>query len=385
MNGPPPPYLATVNTETAGLRPGDNVKVVFYASDNTTLLSEVTTTGGNITAPGNAFFAYIKLTTGSSTGVRYAWFNSGTNTNNYTVFLDKPNTSDAGGGIDPGPDPEPEPGDTEIKLLKRIISNQYDAVYAMTTNFSKVTRNQEHTLTALDNIDTRLSNVINRLDTANNRLSNVIDRLDTVNSNLSNVINRLDTANNRLSNVIDRLDTSNSHLNVIQGDLGQLKGYITTPRSVEPIGVTGLNRPTFDATLPPLNDPPQQPYNYNRPEKDLPSFIDSPSPLPINPDPTIMPHDPATIRDNPLDKDPVYKDAPKQKEPVIKDDPATRDPVIKDNPLNKDPVIKDRPIIRDPVIRDNPITRDEPINRDNPIARDTPLRPDPPLTPTPPI
>ena len=342
-----PPYLKSVSVSTAGLQSGDTVKVVFYATNNTTILSEVSTTGGTITAPSNAFYAYIKLTTGNASGIRYAWFNSATNTIDKTAYFDAPDTSNTGTGGDPGggTDIDPDPGtgnsggaggDQIVKYLKKIVNNQDD----MLSDFG--------------------------------------------------------TVKSRLGSIIGQLDTANSHLSVIENDLGQLKNYVMTPRSSDSIEVNGLYKQIFDPTPPPLNDPPQQPYTYNRQPAQMPPFIDSPGPLPINPNPIPMAHDPAAIRDIPLGRDPVSKDQPRQKDPIIRDNPAIRDPATRDNPLvkepvkkdaptQKDPVVKDSPMSRDPVIRDNPIPRDKPIIRDSPLSRDAPIKLDPPIKPTPSI
>lgn len=356
IDGSPPPYLSSVSVSTAGLQAGDTVKVVFYEADNTTLISEVSTTGGTVTAPSNAFYAYLKLTTGSAEGVRYAWFTSATNTWNNTAYFDPPNTSNAGGG-----------GGTTIDLSPIIE---------------------------------RLDTIISMLQTGSGGSSG--GDLTEIINNLTTIINNQGDMISKFNQISSQLDTSNSHLSVIKSDLSNLKDYIITPRSADDLDTSSLNDPpNFDPTPPPINEPYQPPYNYNRQTPVMPPFEDSPGPLPINPDPVAMPHDPAAIIDNPLQiekpiarvapiardpvnmddpiiRDPVIKDSPLIRDPVNMDDPITRDPVSKDSPLTRDPVQMDTPIARDPVIqRDSPLSREAPLTRDEPINMDPPITPDP--------
>lgn len=148
---------------------------------------------------------------------------------------------------------------------------------------------------------------------------------------------------------------------------------VTPPAAAQAPSIAPVNIPNeqqFSTTMPqyvpqhydPNSDP--NPYeHYVPPALNVPDAISSPGPLPSNPDPTIMPHDPAQAIDP----------------PNTKDTPQQMDPVNIDTPKSPDPVNMDQPKMPDPVNMDTPKSPDPAGNMDAPLQRDPPLTPDPPL------
>lgn len=193
-------------------------------------------------------------------------------------------------------------------------------------------------------------------------------------------------------------------------DLKKMYDYISTPRTPSPIQPPSLPSipynqapiqppslppKTFNPEPPPISEPYQPPYKYERPEPSVPNPESPPAPLPYAPDPVDIPHDdPGTI-DNPkpLDppveqeppgtKDPVQLDPPREMDPPGVGDPVQMDPPITmEPPKASEPVQMEPPMVRDPVQIDPPYTKD-PVQMDPPGVRD-PVLVDPPLLPTPP-
>lgn len=238
---------------------------------------------------------------------------------------------------------------------------------------------------ALQVISGRLNNVV---ATINSQTSTIGGKIDTMSGKLDTIRGRLDSVLGKLDSVLGRLDTIKGKLDDIDTSIRTIYNYISTPRTSQPL-TTSLPTVNFSPTPPPVTEPYQNPYVYDRPSPQMPPFVGSPGPLPSSPDPWVMEHDPAAEIEQPKQIEQVPKDEPRVPDPTNMDPPANLDPVNMDTPVVQDPVNVDTPVAQDPVsieapkIRD-PVNMDTPIQAEQPKGKDNPLSPAPPLIPDPP-
>lgn len=203
------------------------------------------------------------------------------------------------------------------------------------------------------------------------------------------------TATNSLGNTVIFNDpnlSGNEEQSSAFRNIKKIYDYISTPSTPQPIQTPSMPPVPYDTTPiqspqlptknidpnpPPISEPYQQPYKYDRPDPSIPEPVAPPAPLPYAPDPVEVPHDdpidtepPGTI-ESPVDQDPPGTiDTPREMDP-----PGVGDPVQIDPPLPIEP-----PMVSDPVQIEPPIARD-PVQMDPPGVRDT-VPMDPPLQPT---
>ncbi|ADI02563.1 hypothetical protein [Syntrophothermus lipocalidus] len=343
------------------IQPGDSVRVRWWDGQATELQATVLDTGQvsvreqTVTVPSSACTAQIELTSGTATGNRYAWMKECTNNyGNTTVFVDPDIPTEPPPEEPPPEEPPPSGGGTDLSGV----------------------------ITELQNIGGQLRDIGGDVATIKSRMSDVISGISEVTDTLDTISSQLDSIssdmNSQFNAVKSRLDTISSDLAVVKNDLQTVKNYLTTPRTAQGLQVNPLPTVTFDSTVPDMSEPYQEPYEYDRPDPELPPAVFSPEPLPLAPDPEVMPHD-----------EPVQMEqAVVPNEPLTRDQPLTRESSVMDQPLSREaPRQQDPVIMQDPLTREQPITRNTPYGRENPLTpaqpltRQTPLTPDPPLTP----
>lgn len=335
------------------IKPGDTVEVHFWdgqaqelpkfsiAPSNTSVRNYV------VTPPDEATTGQIVLKSGSASGFRCAWIKKFyNNRGDMAIFLDpelEDDPGDPGDPDDPGdpgdPDDPGDPGDPDdpggsgCGCCEGVVAALNEIKGAINGMSSGV-------ITELQGIGDQLADLT----------SDMNQQFDAVKS-------RLDVISNDVADIRDDVD-------VIRRDLASLKDYFMTPRSPAPLQMDPLPAPSMDSSVPDLSEPYQTPYTYDRDDPEIPPANFSPEPLPLAPDPTVMPHD----------------------EPLLADAPMTlNEPIPRENPRTMDPVVMEEPRQMDPVIIDPPLGVDTPITRQEPFGRDNPFTPQPPLTPTPPI
>lgn len=342
------------------VQPGDQLRVIWYdASRNVLSTSSVdatSTTGSNVAVipPSGSYGAKLQITSSSNSGSRYFWFNDATNSvGNTTVFPDPAGVPSGGSSI--------------------VVAPIFDTVSIVN---------------AINQVSSQLNTVISNQGTLQGTL---LDQINLIKGQLSSITSQLNTAISNQNTMIDQLNTANN-------TLGNIKNYLTTPRQASPLSIGNLNpQPVFDPTPPVIPDQEKTPYTYDRPIPQMPTFVDSPGPMPTNPDPTVIPHDNPLSTDAPKTPDtPKIPDSPKIPEspvgtetPLSPEEPLQKDPVNMDAPLSQDPVQMDAPISRDPVNMDTPLSRqpalqpEQGYSTQTPYSRQEPLAPQAPLSPSP--
>ena len=319
--------LLTDATVSWQIQPGDGIGIQWFDRTGTQIssshldTSNTTATGVDVTPPSNAYAAKLVLITGSGSGDRYVWWHTSTNSLGVVTIYPDPTVSQ----------PPPNSGGTTP------TSGGGGSVTTSTTT----------------NVD----------------MSGVIDAINAVGGQLSTIINNQGTMITQLDDVKGKLDT-------VISTLGDMDSYLTTPRQSQSLDTSALgDAPTFDPTPPPVTEPPQQPYTYDRQTPQMPPYVDSPGPLPVNPDPVAMAHDPPAQVDPP-----ATMDQPRTPDPVHVDAPLTPN-----QPLSITPPHMDAPLTPDPVHMDAPLTPQTPAQPQQPLTPDVPLSPQPALTPQPPL
>lgn len=326
-------HNATITSATVKLqlKDGDQVSVNWCDSSGDTIDTSSVNTGSStvsLSPPSGAYGALLELDSGSESGSRWAWWYSVTNSQGNTTIFPDPDTNGSGGSG----------GETPVDLGPVVDELQV--------------------------IQYQITNVQNKMDNVVSQLSTISSQIDSATSEISG---KLDDISGQLTTITGQLTTIQGQLDDIESDIEDIYDYISTPRLSQPL-TTNLPNITFDPTPPAVTEPQQQPYLYNRPTQQMPSFIDSPGPLPISPDPVTMEHEPAAIVAQPR-----LADQPVTLDPVTKEEPRTTNPVTVEEPRTQDPVARETPRITE-----SPIQMNEPITRDNPITPDAPLVPDQP-------
>lgn len=317
--------------------------------------------------PGNnCYISQLEMFTGVDDGVRYFGYEIVENMQGKTTTFGKPDTPDY------TPPPKPEATNRDIV---EAIENQTDELGSQLGDIAGNLESQ------LGQISSGLSNVSSGINQVNSKLDGVNSRLDAIGGQLSTISGQLSTISNQLT-------AMQNTLNSIDNNLRQLKDYIMTPRQADPIHTNNLNPvPYFDPTPPPIADPAPAPYVYDKPIPEIPDFIDSPGPLPRNPDPIAMEHDDPLIKDDPFGLDQPYEsDNPYSKDsPLSPEEPLQRQDPVMDDPLPVDPFKMDTPLPMDQFNMDQPITREEPLAPNGGYTPDAPLVPEAPITPQNPV
>lgn len=235
-----------------------------------------------------------------------------------------------------------------------------------------------------------LTPIVGALQTIQGQLNDIKGELSSLGSggvpggDISDIVDAIQDQTSDITGEISSMSSQLSgKLTTINSKLQDIYGYISTPRTSQPLTVN-MPETTFDPTPPVVSEPYQQPYKYDKPPAQTQPFADSPGPLPMPPDPWTMEHDPAANIEQPKQIDPVIKDTPRAQDPVNIDAPIPQDPVIKDTPRAPDPVIKDTPRTPDPVATETPRVINVPIQPAQPAGRDNPVTPAAPIAPTPP-
>lgn len=328
----------TVFTDTHvswSIQAGDQLGIQWFSSSGSQLtsthLDTSSTTASNVdvTPPAGAYVAKLVLMSGSATGNRYLWWDDVTNSSGITATFPAPTIT------------QPPP------------SNEG------TTPTSGSTSTPPSTTT---NVNVDMSGVIDAINALGGQL-------DTIISNQGTMIGQLNDLKGKMDSVIGQLTTLN-------GTVSDIDSYLTTPRQSQPLDTSSLGAaPTFNPTPPPITEPPAQPYTYDRQPPQMPPYVDSPGPLPINPEPVAMAHDPPATVDPPAKLD----------APLTPDQPLTVTPPHVDAPLTPDPVHMDTPLTPAPVHMDTPLTPQAPAQAQQPVTLQSPLSPQSPVTPQPPL
>ena len=317
---------------------------------------------------GNCYQSIIGINTlfSTSDGTRIFWYNIAENMNGDKTIFSDPNTSDY------VPPPKPEATNRDI----------VDAIENQTGELG----NQLGEIAG--NLESQLGQVSSGLSNVSNGINQVNNKLNEVNSNLVEMKNHLNNISSQLYTISNQLNTMQNTLNSIDNNLRQLKDYIMTPRQADPIHTNGLNPvPYFDPTPPPIDDPAPAPYVYDKPIPEMPGMIDSPGPLPRNPDPMAMEHDDPLSKDEPVNlEEPYESDDPYTKDsPLSPEEPLQRQDPNMDTPLPVDPFNMDTPLPMDGFNPEQPITREEPLAPSGGYTPDAPLLPEAPITPQNPV
>lgn len=344
----------TSGTVSFSLQQGDQVSVNWLdSSGNLVTTTNLDTSGASasVSAPSGAYGAQLVLNTGSSTGDRTAWWTSVANANGDSTSFPAPSTG--GGSTEDG---------TTIDITPIVDSLQ-------------VIQDQ------LTTIQGQLDNISSGSSTSSGQLEDIVSAINnetsTLGGKLDDVTGQLDSIGGQLDDIKGQLDTIDSHV-------VDIYDYISTPRTSQPFTMN-LPQMTVDPTPPPITEPPQQPYTYDRNLPQMPPFIDSPGPLPLAPDPTAMAHDPpAQINpprqaEQPLTPDPVNRQQPMTVDPVTRDNPLQPDPVNREQPIAQDPVTREAPRTITPSVIEQPITMSAPVGTETPYERTAPIVPDPPM------
>lgn len=355
------------------LQVGDNYGIRWYdSSDNLIEESRFEATsdryegGGMISEPDGAASARLFLESGSEPGVRYVWYNDAQNHLLNITFFAKPNTSDYifGGGDPGGGDPGGGTGATNDDIIEAI-------------------RNQTDDLSStLYQIRNSLNSMSGQIGDMYNQIYNMSNQLESIFGKLNSISGQLQTVTNQLNTVTGQLNTLNNTVNTMNNTLTSINDYLTTPRNAGVVNTNKLNPvPTFDPTPQAISDPAPAPYIYDRAVPVMPEFIDSPGPLPRNPDPIAMEHDDPISQDDPI----VAENAFRVESPLSPEYPIPRQNPIVDTPLPRDPAVMDAPLPRDPVNMDQPITPQAPLTPSLPFGPQAPFSPETPFTPEPPL
>ena len=378
--------LGTITSATVKflVQSGDQAKIKWYDQNGSLISTETINMGSSpvtATPPSGVYRGRLVIVTSSSEGDRWVWWHCFSASGGNTHYYADPDTSGS-----------PDPGGSTVDLSPVI--NKLSAIQSQ-----------------LDTVISKYNAVLNQLATIQGQLTTIQGQLDTLNSN---VVTKFNAVLDQLTTIQEQLTTVQGQLTTIQGQLDTLNSnvvdiyeYFSTPRTSAPMTVE-MPHLTVDPTPPPVEEPYQEPYIYNRPTQqyELPPMVDSPGPLPWAPEPTIMPHDPpAEIGppkeiEQPRQRDPVQVEPPRVQDPSNREEPRAVSPVGRDTPLAPTPVSMDPPHAQDPPNREAPRTqappsREEPrtvspVGRDTPLApapatnREQPIIPAPPLTPEPP-
>lgn len=351
------------------IKPGDTIQMIFWDKNasqmpivnvNSSLLSA---RKFEINAPKGACTGQIQLTTGTAEGARQVWIKEFDTTYYGTyfgtaVFADPEimeDPEDPPDPPDPPPQEDPPPYDPGEELSGPDLVDELRQIKGAINGMS--------------------SGVITELQGLRNHLTSLTS---DINEQFDEVKNRLDTISEDVSAIRSDVADIKDDVSVIKSDVATMKDYFTTPRSPSPLQVNTLPQPAMNSTIPDLTEPYQNPYTYDRAEPTYPPAAFGPEPLPLAPDPHVMPHDEPLIAETPKQLDPpVTREDPRPTDPVIKEDPRQMDPVNMDPPRGKD-----EPIARkNPFGKETPITPENPLTPQPPINRTTPLTPQPPRTP----
>lgn len=317
--------------------------------------------------PGNnCYSSQLEMFTGVADGVRFFGYEIVENMQGKITSFPKPNTSDY------VPPPKPEATNRDIV---EAIENQTDELGGKLDDIG-------------GNLESQLGNISSGLNNVSNGINQVNSKLDGVNSRLDDIKGQLSTISGQLSTISNQLTAMQNTLNSIDNNLRQLKDYIMTPRQADPIHTNGLNPvPYFDPTPPPIDDPAPAPYVYDKPIPEMPGFIDSPGPLPRNPDPMAMEHDDPLSKDEPVNlEEPYESDDPYTKDSSLSpEEPLQRQDPNMDIPLPVDPFNMDTPLPIDGFNPEQPITREEPLAPSGGYTPEAPLLPEAPITPQNPV
>lgn len=358
-------YTITAASIKTSLQSGDQVQVNWYDSSGDYFDYSIVSSS-SVTPPSGAYGAKIVLTSSSSSGDRWAWWSSATSSHGDTTHFPDPDTGGSGGG-----------GGGDVIIDLSPVVNEIQVV-------------QGQLVTIIGKLDDLIANGGGGGGTG----GDFGDVVAAIQSQTSAIGTKFNQVNGNLETIQWQLDTLDSHV-------VDIYDYISTPRTAAPFSVD-MPEIIIDPTPPPIGDPPQPPYKYNRQPKQPPPFADSPGPLPFAPDPFVMEHDPpATINpptqieqpreldpvniQQPIERDPANVQQPRDRDPVNVEQPRDRDPVNLQQPIERDPVNIQQPRAQDPVSVEQPITQSPIIQRSEPIQAGQPLQPAPPVTPDPPL
>lgn len=304
-----------------------------------------------VSVPSGTYGAKLVLITGSATGNRYFWYATSDTTSGIHAIWPDPTIE---------PDPEDPPTEPPPSVGDEPVGG---SVPTIVVDNSEMISLLQQLLVKLDGF----SCICNNLQIISGKLDQLT--LD-INAHFGVIEGQLDQIN----------DDMNTHFENIEEKFDDLNNYLMTPR--QPDSYTNQDIPgvSFDPTPPEIEEDYAEPYVYDRPDPVVPDAIDSPPPLPTNPDPTIMEHDLPIAQDNPVSPAaPVTPTAPLQPDAANMDPPLAKTPVTMSAPLERDQVSMEQPITQNA-----PITKDSPATPDPAKARQAPLAPTPPIEPTPP-
>lgn len=253
--------------------------------------------------------AKLRMVTSSASGYRYFWWSEVENSVGNTMIFPDPDTSlySTGGS-----------SNDDYSSIIDAISDQTQALS-----------------TELSNITSQINGLTSQMTGVSNQLSTAISSLDSLNSKADGINNKLDT----------------------------IEDYLTTPQSSS-ISINLGSTPTFNSTPPTIQDSGSTPYTYDRSIPQMPTFVDSPDPLPTIPKPIIIEH----------------------ADPIVANEPETLNTPIEQQESGsiETPTSREEPITQQTVNIDNPIQIDEPISmtgysQENPLTPQEPLEPQQPL------
>lgn len=369
--------IASITVGWNKMQDGDRADAEFYDSSKGNTWGEILITTANGQGSGDLVcpsgYAPTQVTmvlgTGSLAGSRVMWYKS----INYTD-----GTQDTF--------PEPDSSITGISTTTPDYTNQLNNISSQITELQNL----------INQLTSQLNDLKTKLDSVNNQLNSILNNANTLNnmvgstSDPNSVIGQLNTSNGQLANLNTGQNTMIGQLGNIGTVLNNLGNYIQTPVASQPLGTGVLNPvPTFDGTPPQITvSSPQgssggsSPYVYDRSIPQMPTFVDSPSPLPQAPDPSSMPHD------NPIQQETASQpnsaltpqsalspsSALSPQSPISPQAPSIQ------APLTPDPVSTDSPYSRQAPVGQSGYTRQDPIASSG-YAMQAPITPQAPLTP----
>ena len=359
------------------VKTGDIVKVNFWDETATQLQSTTMDTSQTsvrnrvVQIPSGAYWAQIELFSSSEPGLRYAWFKQATNNKGVVTYFPDPEWDE---GAEPPPyEPPPEnPPPYDPPEDTSGIMSELSGIRSQLGGISSDIRgvNQE-----LQGIKSQVSSIASDMTEVKSELSGIRSQLNTL----------TDDMNSQFGDVKNKLDTISADVKVIKSDVAAMKDYITTPRTPPPYQMDPMPQASFDSTISDMSEPHQEPYTYDQPHPTMPPAEFGPEPLPLAPDPEVMPHEEPRQAEEPIQIDePTPRQDPRPQDPVLKEPPLQQDPVLKEPPLQQDPVMKEPPRQMDPVRMDPPIETEPPITQETPYQAQPPLTPSPPIAPQPP-
>lgn len=347
------------------IKQGDTVKVVFYNRSSNQISTVTLSSSSNLSArnvsvdvPAGAYALKLILDSGSAEGNRYFWVTYAATTNSslgYTTNNYFPDPTIEPDPVEPPVEPPPSQGGDQ--------PGGGDTSQTIVIDNSEMVSLLQQLLVKLDGF----SCICNNLQI----ISGKLDQLTfDINAHFGVIEGQLEQIN----------DDMNTHFENIEEKFDELNDYLMTPRTPDSYTNQDIPGVSFDPTPPEIEEDYAEPYVYDRPDPIVPDPIDSPPPLPTNPDPTIMEHDLPIAQDNPVSPAaPVTPTAPLQPDAASMDPPLAKTPVTMNAPLERDQVSMDQPITQNA-----PITKDSPATPDPAKARQAPLAPTPPIEPTPP-